>query len=238
MTPPRPRRRNAEVLTALFDWRGLRVLEAGCGGGALLAWMVRAGAVPVGLDPDPAALGTARARAPDTPLVVGRGEALPFAAHSFDLVVWFNALHHVPPRALDQALTESLRVLAGGGRLLVVEPLAEGPWFEVMRPLEDEREVRAAAARAIARLVARGHARHLVRESWTDPVRLRDFAQLRARLLAADPARAPRLAQVEAELAARFAALAEAHPEGGHVLAQPMRLDLLAPAEPWPRCSP
>ncbi len=225
----RPRRRNAEVLAGLLDWRGRRVLDAGCGRGALLAWLVRRGARPVGLDPDAEALRAARARLPEVPLVAGRGEALPLAGGRFDLVVWFNALHHVPVVAMARALTESLRVLAEGGRLLVVEPLAEGPWFEVMRPLEDESDVRAAAAGAVDALVAVRRARRLRREEWCDPARLDGFAELRRRLLAADPARAARIAGVEAELARRFAERAEPQPDGGFVLAQPMRLDLLAP---------
>lgn len=227
----RERRRNAEVLAALDLWSGARVLDAGCGTGALLGWLLRHGAAPVGLDPEPASLRTARERAPGVPLVAGRGEAMPFADHAFDVVVWFNALHHVPAEHLDRALAESLRVLAPEGHLLVVEPLAEGPWFEVMRPLEDETEERRAAAAAVGRLVERGAACRIAALEWTDPARVRDFAALRARLLAADPARAAVLERVEAELAARFARLARPAGEGFE-LDQPMRLDLLRPARP------
>lgn len=229
MSPSRPRRRNAEVLAALGPWRGARVLDAGCGTGALLGWLLRQGARPVGLDPEPGNLVAARGRAPDVPLVAGRGEAMPFADAAFDVVVWFNALHHVPAPHMDDALVESLRVLAPEGRLLVVEPLAEGPWFEVMRPLEDETEERRAAADALRRLVERGDARLLATSEWTDPARVRDFAALRSRLLAADPARATVLPRVEAELGARFAALARPTADGFE-LDQPMRLDLLVPA--------
>jgi len=226
MPPQRPRRRNAEVLAGLDLWRGRRVLDAGCGTGALLHWLAGQGAEPVGLDPDPAALARARERAPDVPLVAGCGEAMPLASGTFDVVVWFNALHHVPVGRMEDALVEALRVLRAGGALLVVEPLPEGPWFEVMRPLEDETEERRAAAEALVRLAASGRARRVATSEWIDPARVRDFAALRARLLAADRLRAGRLAEVEAELASRFAALARAVGDGFE-LDQPMRLDLL-----------
>ncbi len=81
-------------------------------------------------------------------------EALPFAVASFDGAVMLNALHHVP--APGRALAEAARILRKGGRLVVVEPLAEGAFFEALRPIEDETAIRAEAQAAIAGAVAAG----------------------------------------------------------------------------------
>lgn len=48
-------------------------------------------------------------------------ESLAYAASSFDTVVIFFLLHELPPAARQRALSEALRVLKPGGRLLIAE---------------------------------------------------------------------------------------------------------------------
>ena len=48
-------------------------------------------------------------------------EPLAYAADSFDTVVIFFLLHELPPAARQRALSEALRVLKPGGRLLIAE---------------------------------------------------------------------------------------------------------------------
>lgn len=220
-----PLRRHTDAICEAAPLAGRRVLEVGCGGGNLLGWLAREGAEPVGLDPEPGQLARARAAAPTVPVVAGVGERLPFAAGTFDLVLCFNSLHHVPIEAQWRAVAEAARVLARGGELLVVEPLPQGPWFELLRPVEDETEARQEARRALTAAAALGllmaheevYGSRVVEPSW---------AAAKARFLAADPSRADRLAALDAKLAARFAALGEPV-EGGWAFSQPMRLNLL-----------
>jgi hypothetical protein len=222
---PLPIRRHTEVIREAVDLAGRRVLEVGCGGGSLLGWLAKAGASPVGLDPDRAQLARARDAAPAVPLVAGVGEALPFASGSFDLVLFFNSLHHVPLAAQWQAVAEAGRTLRAGGELLAIEPLAEGDWFALLRPLEDETEVRREARRALDAAAALGlwmsreevYDTRIVEPSW---------AAVRARFLAAAPARAARAAALEPELASLFERLGEPV-ANGRAFSQPMRLNLL-----------
>jgi ubiquinone/menaquinone biosynthesis C-methylase UbiE len=69
-------------------------------------------------------------------------EALPFNDGIFDAVVVVNTLHHVPLGAMDQSLAEAARVTRLSGLLIVIEPLAEGTFFEALRMIEDETAVR------------------------------------------------------------------------------------------------
>ena len=147
MTPPP--RRHTEVLRETMRWQGRRLLEVGCGDGRLLGWAASEGASPVGLDPGPAQLARARANAPGVPLVAGRGEALPFASGRFDLVVYFNSLHHVPLERSGRRWPRPVARLARDGELLVVEPLPEGEHFALLQPVDDETDVRREAFRAI-----------------------------------------------------------------------------------------
>jgi SAM-dependent methyltransferase len=100
---------------------GDRVLDVGGGSGAYASQIVRSLPVTVvGLD---LAEGMIRQRREDPLLrqnVVGDMESLPFAAESFDALMFIASLHHLPdPR---RALAEAWRVLRPGGQLFSYDP--------------------------------------------------------------------------------------------------------------------
>ena len=99
-----------------------RVLDLGCGRGGVMELFWREVRRAVGVDPDLASLrehraGFARAAA--------LGEALPFVAGSFDLVLALWVFEHLAQPA--RVLAEAHRVLAPGGRLLFLTPNARHP---------------------------------------------------------------------------------------------------------------
>lgn len=105
------------ILDLMRDLAGRRVLDAGCGDGALICAAASRGAVATGIDPDPAMLAAARSRvrelAGDVTFVKGRIEQLPFREASFDVVVAITVLCFVPDAA--GAVREMARVLRPGG---------------------------------------------------------------------------------------------------------------------------
>lgn len=223
MTPPL--RRHTDVLRETLSWQGRSLLEVGCGDGRLLAWAAREGALPVGLDPGLAQLGRARIAVAGLPLVAGRGEALPFVAGCFDLVLFFNSLHHIPLAAQWQAMAEAARVLGRDGELMVVEPMAEGEHFALLQPVDDETEVRCEAFRAIHAAGALG-LRMVIEAFYASRVVEQSWEGVRQRFLAVDPRRAAALAMARSEGERRFATLGEPA-DGGRAFVQPMRLNLL-----------
>jgi len=100
---------------------GRRILDLGCGMGGLVVALRQAGARAIGHDPNRAygAICTLRAARYDLPLpfVTATGEALPFAAGSFDIVVCLDVLEHA--ESLEGTLGEIARVLAPGGHAIV-----------------------------------------------------------------------------------------------------------------------
>jgi SAM-dependent methyltransferase len=111
--------RESEV-RALGDVAGLDVLELGCGTAYFSAWLARRGARPVGVDPTPAQLATARELQHEFglefPLVEGIGEDVPLPDSSFDLVlseygasIWADPYRWIP---------EAARLLRPDGRLV------------------------------------------------------------------------------------------------------------------------
>lgn len=105
---------------------GERILDVGCGTGVLLERILATGneTAVAGVDPVREMLAVARQRLPmEVPLYVGRGECLPFADASFDVVVSTSAFHYM--RDPEYALVEMHRVLAPGGRLLISDWCAD-----------------------------------------------------------------------------------------------------------------
>ena len=102
------------------DWRGLDVLDLGCGGGFMAEPLARRGAAVIGVDPCPQAVAAAARHARGTGLAidyrVGAGERLPLSARTVDVVVCVDVLEHVDD--LDAVLAEIARVLRPGGLLL------------------------------------------------------------------------------------------------------------------------
>ena len=122
------------------DVAGLDVVELGCGTAYFSAWLARRGARPVGVDPTPAQLETARRCQRELgiefPLVEAASESVPLPDESFDLAlseygasIWADPARWLP---------EAARLLRSGGRLvfLVNSPIAilcapdEGPTEE------------------------------------------------------------------------------------------------------------
>ena len=86
----------------------------------------------------------------------GGAEAIPADDDSFDLVLMFKSLHHVPMEHMDTALGEIARVLKPGGLAWISEPVFAGDLNEVFRLFHDEKIVREAAFVAIRKAVDNG----------------------------------------------------------------------------------
>lgn len=179
----------AKILEILAAGDVRRVIDIGCGRGDLAAALVRRGYAVTGVDPLQSALDIARGRAPGAEFLHAGAEAIPARPGSFGATVFLNSLHHVPADLMPAALAEAWRLLRPRGVLLVIEPLAQGSFFEAMRRVDDETEVRAKALEALERFAA-SHSCETVEDRQVD--RISHFGSVEAfltYLCAADPAR-------------------------------------------------
>jgi SAM-dependent methyltransferase len=138
-------------LGVLGDVAGLDVVELGCGTAYFSAKLARLGARPVGVDPTPAQLATAREMQAefglDFPLIEAAAEAIPLPDASFDLAlseygasIWADPYRWIP---------EAARLLRPGGRLIFLRnstivtlcQALDGATEQLQRPLRELRRI-------------------------------------------------------------------------------------------------
>jgi ubiquinone/menaquinone biosynthesis C-methylase UbiE len=106
------------------EWKGLRVLEVGCGQGVVMNNLAMRGADAYGIDQSVVSISRALDGAAElghrdrVHASNGDAECLPFADGTFDAVVSFGVLHHTPDTA--GAVAEVRRVLKPGGLAIVM----------------------------------------------------------------------------------------------------------------------
>ena len=109
--------RNLEIIR---DWvapsPGDRVLDVGCGKGHLVKALSELGIESVGIDLNPNAADVAVVPRVRTMSAI----SLDFEDESFDAVVSFHSIEHIP--RIEDALEEMARVVKPGGKVLLVYP--------------------------------------------------------------------------------------------------------------------
>jgi len=106
------------------DLAGLDVVDLGCGTAYFSAWLAQRGARPVGVDPTPAQLATARRCQQELglifPLIEAPAERVPLPDSAFDMVLseygaatWADPYRWIP---------EAARLLRPKGRLVMLRP--------------------------------------------------------------------------------------------------------------------
>ena len=119
---------------------GRRVLDVGCGPGALTAELVARGATVSAVDPSPPFVEAARKRYPDVDVQQATAEDLPFEDHEFDATLAQLVVHFMPDPL--KGIQEMARVTRHGGVVaasvwdLVGEQAPLSPFWRAARELD------------------------------------------------------------------------------------------------------
>lgn len=203
------------------------VIDVGCGDGWVTRFLASKGAHVIGIEVSPKHLARARAVPPvaDEHYMQGLAEELPVRSRSADIVIFYNSLHHVDEMGLPWALREASRALKHGGILYISEPMAEGDYFELMRPAHDETEARRRANDVLRRgpefgLLLENQILHI------DSIAFADFQAFHDRITSINPHTRERFDDEVDEFRANFERLGR-HEDDGWTFEQPMRVTIL-----------
>lgn len=174
-----------DILKELLTLPGASVLELGCGKADKTRLVAQTAASVLALEVDTIQL--AHNKASDAPGNVrfefGGAEAIPTADGSFDVVMMFKSLHHVPTELMDGALSEIRRVLKPGGLAYISEPVYAGDFNEILRLFHDEKSVRDAAFAAELKAISTQKLSLVKQTFFLQPMHFADFSQYEDRIL-------------------------------------------------------
>lgn len=148
---------------------GVRVFEAGCGGGYNLRMFQQWGCRPAdlaGIDIDEARVQHLREGSPGFRVHSGSAAAIPEPDESFDICIAFTLFSSVPDETTSAAIAaEMTRVTRPGGLILVYDMRRRSPGNQAVHPVSDDdvrrwfptcrpRQIRLTLAPPVARFVA------------------------------------------------------------------------------------
>ncbi len=187
-----------EFLNSVYDLKGRNIVDVGAGDGTYSRQILEYGGNVTAIEINADKVNAAKANLPDEILVLeGRGEDLPIASRSQDLVCFFFSFHHVPVKNQQQTLREVRRVLKPDGRLHVVEPLAEGTMFEIVKIIDDETFVRQNSHAMMQVLGDEKIFIPLATKQYVLTRAYRDFENFHRRVVGKDPERVAKFPQVK-----------------------------------------
>lgn len=216
------------VYEALLSLAHARVLELGCGRAeatrAIAGRHPDARITAMEVDKVQHAINVANRDLPNVEYVEGGAQAIPAPDASFDVVLMFKSLHHVPGDLLDAAIGEVRRVLVPGGLAYVSEPVFAGAYNDIIRIFHDEERVRRAAFEALQRAVVSGSFELVCERFFLAPVKFASFDEFEQRVIGVTHTQHRLTAQQYEAVRAAFAKHAG---PGGARFGQPIRVDLL-----------
>jgi ubiquinone/menaquinone biosynthesis C-methylase UbiE len=217
-----------EVIAAELPLENAHVLELGCGKAERTRVIAQSGKVAaiVALEVDEVqhARNLEIADLPNVSFRQGAAEAIPEADNSFDIVMMFKSLHHVPLDKMDLALSEIRRVLKPGGLAWISEPVYAGEFNEILRLFHDEKIVREAAFSAICRAVEDGRFLHVKQCFFSTRGHFDSFDQFEERIIRVTHTDHRLSAELHAAVRRQF----ETHmTRSGADFLNPLRIDIL-----------
>lgn len=220
-----------EVYESLLDLDGKNILELGCGRADLTRQIARHGSnrkiTATEVDAVQHAQNLLIDDLPNVTFIAAGSQAIPLEDASFDLVLAFKSLHHVPTELMDRALSEIARVLKPGGLAYISEPIFAGDFNEVLRLFHDEEEVRKQAFAALCRAVETGKLEAVDQVFFNSPIQFKDFSEFEKLVIHVSHSQHQLSPELHHEVKRRFLQNQQAQ---GYAFSVPIRVDLLRKA--------
>lgn len=217
-----------QLMLAELPLAGASVLELGCGKAEKTRTLAESGRVKEILALEVDAIQHARnleiSDLPNVRFCQGGAEAIPAEDGSFDIVMMFKSLHHVPVPQMERALCEIARVLKPGGRAWISEPVYAGDFNDIIRLFHDEKTVREAAFAAICKAVESGQLNLEKQLFFNTRSQFDNFEQFDARMIRVTHTNHQLSPERYQQVREKFMSYLT---EGGASFANPQRVDVL-----------
>ena len=176
-----------EIYEKVLSLDGKRILELGCGKAMITRGIATTGdnrqIVATEVDETQHQLNLKITDLPNVNFVLAGAQDIPEDDASFDIVLMFKSLHHVPQDMMEKSLQEIHRVLKKGGIAYISEPIFDGDFNELISLFHDEEIVRKAAFAAIKASLARDDFELVEEITFNTPRHYDDFDDFNRRFL-------------------------------------------------------
>jgi len=218
-----------DIFDELLHLEGATVLELGCGKAEKTRIVAKRAASVLALEVDEKQLAKNLAIADmvNVHFTHGGAEMIPASDSTFDVVLMFKSLHHVPLDLMDSAFSEIRRVLKPGGVAYISEPVYSGNFNEVLKLFHDEKAVREAAFAAETRAVASGQLALVKQKFFLHSMRFADFDEYETQVIRVTHTEHRLSAETLDKVRAKFN---EYMTRDGATFHMPIRVDLLRKA--------
>lgn len=218
----------SDIFSELLSFDGKQILELGCGAAELTRAIATEGSgrriTATEVDEIQHNKNLAIDDLPNVEFVKAGAEHIPAADQSFDIVLMFKSLHHVPVELMPQALQEVKRVLKPGGFAYISEPVFMGEFNEILRLFHDEQSVREQAFSAVKGAVDAGDMALVEEVFFNVSMRFEDFTEFERKVLGVTHTQHQLSDEVYQKVKERF--MANMGDDGAFFLL-PIRVDLL-----------
>jgi len=150
----------SEIYSSLLSLKGANIIELGCGSGVTARSIVKDFStdsyIACEVDKHQHDKNVSSVDHSGIDFIYAGAESIPFEGSSFNVLLMFKSLHHVPTEKMGLAMAEIHRVLKLGGAAYISEPLYSGEFNDLVKIFHDEKEVREAAFKAEKKAVEDG----------------------------------------------------------------------------------
>lgn len=118
------------------------ILDVGCGDGWFSKWCSKYNCSVDAIDPSEEQIKYAKNKINNVNFFVAGGQDIKALKNKYNLIYFFNSLHHIPIELMETSLMESCKSLHHNGLIFIIEPIAKGNFHEFVKNIDDETEVR------------------------------------------------------------------------------------------------
>ena len=140
-----------KILMEELLFENKKVLDVGCGNGWFSIWADRNGCSVDAIDPSATQIKDSKDKDKTNKInfMVAGAENINNLNNCYDLIFFFNSLHHIPDTMMDKSIKYSKNKMDRNGSIIIIEPIAKGNFHNFVKYIDDETSVRNKAYKTI-----------------------------------------------------------------------------------------